>query len=88
MKKQKSAHQAREETKKSSERGMMMNADGLHSGHGIFTRRVARELQMKQEEVKEDKVEEEKKKDEERKRKKRRPRSRVSKSHLIKLLLG
>ena len=22
-----------------------MNADGLHSGHGIFTRRVAREVE-------------------------------------------
>ncbi|RXH68651.1 hypothetical protein DVH24_030984 [Malus domestica] len=30
---------------------MMMNDDGFHSGHELFTRRVARELQMKEEEI-------------------------------------
>ncbi|KAM1735702.1 hypothetical protein ACFX12_014142 [Malus domestica] len=50
----------------------MMNADGLHSGHGVLTRQMAKELQMKEEEVREDKVVEEevKKKDEEEEEKK------------------
>ncbi|KAM2634884.1 hypothetical protein EV1_025305 [Malus domestica] len=45
----------------------MMNADGLHSGHGVLTRQMAKELQMKEGEVREDKVVEEEveKKDEE-----------------------
>ncbi|KAM1431055.1 hypothetical protein ACFX2I_047049 [Malus domestica] len=49
----------------SSER-KMTNAEGLHSRHGVLTRRMARELCLKKEEVREDKMEEElKKKDEE-----------------------
>ncbi|KAM2061972.1 hypothetical protein FF1_046981 [Malus domestica] len=75
---------------------MMMKADGFHSGHGVLTRQMASELQMKKE-VREDNVEEEEVMKKERRRGREKggvpsgaggPRSRVSLSHLIKMLVG